>query len=796
MTGRGPRKRAFVNYAICLLSMLLSISSLSAIAASVSIDVLAIYSPDAKAAYSNPEARIESLFATANQTHKNSGTGVSFNIVHMAERDRVNFFKVSTGALYSLTASYEINQLQKDHGADLIVLFTPSSQSLCGIAFVASGNEAEGITGIARRSVVGIDCTGRTLAHEIGHSFGLNHSARQGVEGGIVPYGRGHGKQDKFATVMAYEKSFGNATPLNRFSQYDSFACKTLACGVAPGKTNEADAKRAIQLVARDVEAYSPPASPLPPLEPEPAPEPEPEPEPEVGPLPEPEPEPDTGEPDPEPRPEVGPLPETPTNVALVKFIAFANPASNVQQKTLLRFVNKQSSYVIVEIQGTDDTGSKAPGGPVSFAITPHSSIYLTSLDLEHGNNTKGLKGSLGDGTGKWHLRVESSAVIGIMNLIVSPNGNITSVAEVVPYSNSGSPEIFFANPASNESLQGFIRIINQSTFAGEVTLTATDDTGLAAPGGAITFTLAANAAKQFNSLDYEFGNTEKGLSGALGHGTGKWRMHLSSSLELSAMSLIRTKDGFLTNLSSVTPTDGNGMKRIFFANPGRETSQRTFLRIINTSDYPGNVVISAVDDGGNIAPGGDLLLNLLARQSVQLNANDLEQGNLEKQLSGSFGIGEGRWSISFDAQIHIEVMNLIRTPDGMVTNLSTLVHEISPAQTDILFLNPVSEPNQKSILRISNISGSHGSVTLRAVDDAGNPAPGGVVMFEMPAYSSKELTAQDLEDGNPGKALMGSFGSGEGTWRVSIVSSLQLEVQNLLDTSSGFLTNLSPSQL
>ena len=53
-------------------------------------------------------------------------------------------------------------------------------------------------------------------------------------------------------------------------------------------------------------------------------------------------------------------------------------------------------------------------------------------------------------------------------------------------------------------------------------------------------------------------------------------------------------------------------------------------------------------------------------------------------------------------------------------------------------------------------------------------------------------ITAQDLENGNSALGLSGSLGDGTGKWRLQINSDIELEVQSLLDTPNGFITNLS----
>ena len=480
------------------------------------------------------------------------------------------------------------------------------------------------------------------------------------------------------------------------------------------------------------------------------------------------------------------------TALEFEKRVFFANPASNIVQQTFIRFVNTNSKTVSVEITAIDDDGQTAPGGILSFDLPFRASLQLNGRDLEAGNPGKGTSGSLGNGKGKWQLKVSSTAPIEIMSLIRTPDGFVTSLTDVVPKGVDGTNEVFFANPASNQTQQSFIRVVNRTDVAGVVVVSAVDDSGTAAPGGDVTFSLGPNESKQFNSLDYENGNPVKGLTGALGDGTGKWRLSFSSLLDLEVMSLIRTPDGFLTNLSGVTPNDDQGNKRIFFANPASNTDQQTFIRVINTSSNAGTVTISGVDDDGAIAPNGTVQFEMGPLQSKQLNAGDLETGNAGKGITGGLGSGFGRWQLSINSGLTITVMNMIRTSDGFVTNLSRIASPSRSQMRELFFVNPGSNPNQRSFIRIINTSPLPGSVTISAIDDAGSSALRGTVTFDLAASAIREISAVVLEDGMFVDGILGVFGDGTGKWRLSISTDVSIEVLSLLDTPTGFLTNLS----
>ena len=72
-------------------------------------------------------------------------------------------------------------------------------------------------------------------------------------------------------------------------------------------------------------------------------------------------------------------------------------------------------------------------------------------------------------------------------------------------------------------------------------------------------------------------------------------------------MNLIRTADGFLTNLSQVAPKSTPNTREVYLLNPGSNTNQRSLLRIVNTTGTPGSVTITAADDNGDPAPGSPL---------------------------------------------------------------------------------------------------------------------------------------------------------------------------------------------
>jgi hypothetical protein len=423
----------------------------------------------------------------------------------------------------------------------------------------------------------------------------------------------------------------------------------------------------------------------------------------------------------------------------------------------------------------------------------------MNAQDLENGNAAKGLKSYMCDGSGKWQITARSSKKIEIMGLIRTPDGFLTGLTDVVPVAPGTNFElpkniVYFANPASNRKQQTFLRIVNNSSEDGTVTIAAVDDLGFTAPD-TVRFDTKSNSSKQMTAQDLENGNIVKGLYGKLGDGAGKWRLIIESALDLSAQSLIRTPDGFLTNLSAVVTPDANGLSTLNFFNSASNTAQQSFMRLINSGTEDTYITISGVDDAGQVAPNGDVSLLLAAGQSVELSAKDLEQGNAALKLRGSLGVGSGRWrlALSHSLESKISVMSYVLTSTGFLTNMSEVVGAASTTNTVWIF-NPGSNSNQASKLRVINSGSSATSVTISGIDDTGSTGPGSNLTFNLAGGSVKEITAAELENGSSEKGLAGGIGDGKGKWRLTVTSDAPVTVQSLLETPAGFITNLSTS--
>ena len=233
---------------------------------------------------------------------------------------------------------------------------------------------------------------------------------------------------------------------------------------------------------------------------------------------------------------------------------------------------------------------------------------------------------------------------------------------------NAGRSALFFPSAADPLGRQGFVRVVNHSNAQGTVSITAFDDSGRR--HGPVTLAMDALETVHFNSGDLEDGNASKGLSPGVGRPTqGDWRLELASELNVQILSYIRTSDGFVTSMHDVVPSDGN-THRVAFFNPGSNFRQESLLRVVNPGDAAASVTIRGVDDGGSPGPGGSVGLSIPAQAARTYSAAQLEGG--ATGLSGSLGDGAGKWRLAVEADVPIQVMSLLATPTGHLTNLST----------------------------------------------------------------------------------------------------------------------------
>ena len=107
--------------------------------------------------------------------------------------------------------------------------------------------------------------------------------------------------------------------------------------------------------------------------------------------------------------------------------VTLLDPAETPGQSGRLRLINPSTTEAGITIRGVDGTGAM-PGGEVRLSLAAGASRVVTVPDLEGGTGS-GLSGSLGDGTGAWHLGVTANRRVQVMSLLSGPSGHLANLS-------------------------------------------------------------------------------------------------------------------------------------------------------------------------------------------------------------------------------------------------------------------------------------------------------------------------------------------------------------------------------
>lgn len=391
--------------------------------------------------------------------------------------------------------------------------------------------------------------------------------------------------------------------------------------------------------------------------------------------------------------------------------------------------------------------------------------------------------GQLACGRGNQSERFRSGDILqigeGTFRVLVAVSGHQVEL-ESVTYE--------YASPllpaASHPTQQGFVRLVNRADVDGEVSIEAFDDSGAAL--GPVALVIGASESIHVNSNDLQDGNPEKGLPSGLGAlGERTWRLSLRSDVELEVLSYIRTVDGFLTSMHDSVPRRDDTHEVPTF-NPGSNYRQVSVLRLINEGLLDAEVEIDGIDDAGQAA--GPVRLIVPAGEARMLSSAELEAGTAAG-VTGSLGDGHGKWRLNVSSDNRIMVVSLLESPTGHLTNLSTLPPRRIDAPQRVSMFPVASHPTQQGFLRVINRTAEDGEVSISAFDESGSSR--GPITLAVGASETIHINSNDLEEGNSVKGLSDGLGTGEGSWRLSLGSGIEIDVLSYIRHFDGFLTSM-----
>lgn len=447
-----------------------------------------------------------------------------------------------------------------------------------------------------------------------------------------------------------------------------------------------------------------------------------------------------------------------------------------------VRIINHSQQAGDVRVLAVDDAGMAADA--VQLAIAAGEVVHFNSTHLRDGNPAIGLEGigRPSAGSENWRLRITSELDVEVLAYLRTADGFLTAMHDVAP-SDGDARQIAFFNPARNRNQVSLLRLVNYGAAPAEVAIEGTDDRGRT--GGGVQVTVPSSSARTYSAADIENGHAD--LEEALGPGSGKWRLTVTSTADLSAMSLLRSPTGHLTNLSGVGPSpqrEGDvAVHRVAYF-PAARQARQGFLRVINPGAEAATVDILAVD--ARAQRGRPITLRIDAGQAVHFNSDHLERGNATIGLTPGVGSGSGPWRLELRTSATLRVLAYIRTEDGFLTSMVDAV-PVAASQHRVAIFNPGRNANQVSQLHLTNGTGEAAAIAVRGMDDRGQM--GGTVRLTLPAGGSRTLSAQALESGT---GLAGALGEGAGKWRLTVQADQPVGVASLLASPTGHLTNLS----
>ena len=241
-----------------------------------------------------------------------------------------------------------------------------------------------------------------------------------------------------------------------------------------------------------------------------------------------------------------------------VHHVPFLASASNsLGRQSFVRIINYSDEAGEVRIDAFDDEG--LPYGSSILGIGADETVHINSDDLEAGNAEKGLDGATGPGQGHSRLELISGLDIEVLAYLRTDDGFVTSMHDVVPHTGTGYHVAIF-NPGGNADQVSRLRLINRGAQTAEVTIEGFDGGG-ESPGTAVRLSVPARGARTVTARELESdegrGEALRDLVGALGDGTGKWRLVVTSDRPIQVMSLLANPTGHLTNLSTAPGSMG-----------------------------------------------------------------------------------------------------------------------------------------------------------------------------------------------------------------------------------------------
>ena len=455
--------------------------------------------------------------------------------------------------------------------------------------------------------------------------------------------------------------------------------------------------------------------------------------------------------------------------------------ATDPSRRAVMRIVNHSATEGQVLVTAIDDTGRYF--GPITLTLDAQAAIEFNSTDLERGDDTLGIAPGVGDGEGDWRLLIESDLDIEPLAYVRTSTGFMDRLHDVAPR-RWFYHRVALTAPDILGSPGGTLRLINRDYTEAEVVIVGQDENGDTGSRQVVLY-LPAGSSRSISASELEEGASR--LTGRLGDGEGDWRLTIfaDSGLDIQAMTLLDQSSRALANLSTARAADGE----ILLFPSTADVSRRGVLTLTSRSGS-GEVSISAIDEAGQ--EFGPVYLELEGERTVRLESYDLEFGNAAKGLPTGLGSGDGDWRLFVQSYLNLDVFSFARTQDGTISAVADAA--LTRDRRHHVPLFHAASALHTSRLRLINPGTAPASIRIQAWDDTGHFAPNGDVRLSLPAQATRTIDANDLQYGADG--VDGTFGAGDGNWRLLVDADQDIHVMSLLTSTEGGLTNVSSTSI
>ncbi len=176
----------------------------------IQIDLLSVYTPQAKAAAGGDaqiDALIQAAVDNANTAFINSQINAHYNLVATSEVAYNDSGTTSTDLSW-LQSNSAVATLRNQYGADMVSMIVQNGGSACGTGYLM-GAPSSSFAPYAFQ-VTDMDCAvgNLTFAHEHGHNIGMSHDPAN-AGGAYFAWSYGHFVNSVFRTVMSYPGTCG-----------------------------------------------------------------------------------------------------------------------------------------------------------------------------------------------------------------------------------------------------------------------------------------------------------------------------------------------------------------------------------------------------------------------------------------------------------------------------------------------------------------------------------------------------------------------------------------------------------